>query len=722
MSRAMKRTAVFILSAFALIFVALSAWVWNLNSRLNERLSKDWFAPPVEFYYGALQIHSGDQIEPTHLKERLLSFDYRERSPLEPLLERDFYEIPLSQCEDEFGEFELERIESCLRLRSAQGELFSVVWSQTHSFLFSGEGLKPVNSIYLEPQLIGKFQGGQPLKSRKVSLSQVPLVCLQAVTAIEDDEFLKHSGVSPSGMARALIRNILAGRFAQGGSTITQQLVKNYFLTHEKTLKRKVTEQILSVLLETKLTKDQILEKYLNVIYMGQEGPYQIIGLGSGAQHYFSKAVSELNLPECALLAALINNPGRYNPFRHPEAAERRRSLVLEKMLKLGWVNENEMSQAQAFPLPAKESQEVEPSAPYFLELAYEELLSLGLPEERGFKVLTTLSPNDQVALEEGVRSQLPVVQKRSGSEQPIEVAAVRVHLPSYHVTSLIGGSHFRTAPYNRALKAQRQIGSIIKPFIYWQAFRTRAPWDKVTDEPFTWEFDGRKWSPRNYERNYAGEITLFEALTRSLNVPAAKLAQEVGIDAIVDTLYAAGFERKVERLPSVALGALEMTPLEVAQVYSTMGNMGSYKKLSSLVLVESSDGEILHVENREPGEERLNPVTTATLVSTMKLTTEIGTARGLKSFVPTGNIAAKTGTTNDLKDAWFVGFTPDHLMIVWVGRDDNGTTKLTGASGALPIWGAIERRAPQGKVSDFNWPKSTKVEAFGGYEFIVGQ
>ncbi len=719
MSRLMKKTFLILFILSTMVLVLFTTWVLRLNQQLNQRLSEDWFTPPVEFYYGGVQLHRGQKIGFSDFEQTLLNHGFRERSYTEPLQTKDFYEIPKTQCETEFYERELGEIFQCLRLRSDQEELFSIVWTETSVHFFKGEGLIATPSIYLEPKLLGEFQGGQPLKRRKVSLSEVPLVCLQAITAIEDSEFLSHSGVSPSGMARALIRNLLAGRFAQGGSTITQQLVKNYFLTHEKTLKRKVTEQILAVLLESKITKDQILEKYLNVIYMGQEGPYQIIGLGSGAHRYFAKPVSNLNLSDCAVLAALINNPGRFNPLKNPENAIKRKNLVLSKMFELDWISAEEKSFAENQSLPDREIQEPEPSAPYFLEVAYSELVSLGLSEEGGFKVLTSLSPRDQMALESGIHEELPKVRSRASGDQPVEVAAVRVHLDSSMITGLVGGSHFRTAPYNRALRAQRQIGSVIKPFIYWQAFGAHRPWDKIVDEPFTWKFDGREWTPRNYDRGYQGEVPLYLALVKSLNVPAAKLAQEVGIDTIRDTLFAAGFERPIESLPSVALGALEMSPIEVAQIFSTLGKMGRYKKLSAILRVDDFSGNSLYINDNHSEDARLDAHQTATLISTLTLSSSIGTAQRLKSNISNPDkIAGKTGTTNDLKDSWFVGIMPEHLMVVWTGRDDAGTTMLTGSSGALPIWGAIEKKIHRTIENDFDWPEDVKTEVVDSYPF----
>ncbi|MAV91214.1 MAG: hypothetical protein CL676_07315 [Bdellovibrionaceae bacterium] len=719
----MKKWIFLAIGATTFLIVALGIWTLSLNSELDQRLSKEWFAPPVEFFYPSIQWRQGHSIGFSQALEELNAHSYRQRYPQEPLAAKDYVLLPTEQCQDELIDIARIQMESCLRFRSSARILFTVVWSDSgESFFFQGSGLQPISTISLDPLLIGEFQSGRPLKSLKVSLPEVPLKCLQAVTAIEDDEFLKHRGVSPSGIARAIVRNILAGRFAQGGSTITQQLVKNYFLTHRKTLKRKLTEQILSVLLETKLNKDQILEKYLNVIYMGQDGPYQVIGMGSASNYYFGKSISDLDLSDCALLAALINNPGKYNPFRNPENATRRRELVLAKMTELQWISEDEKKSAEEMPLPAVREQNTEPAAPYFLELAYKELVELQLPEERGFKVFTSLSPTEQVAMEKGVQEQLPNVRARKKSAENVEVAALRIHLPSYHITSMMGGSNFKTAPYNRVLNAQRQIGSTVKPFIYWQAFQTLNPWDKIVDEKFTWKFDGKDWAPQNYERNFRGEVFLFEALTQSLNVPAVKLAQQIGLEKIRDTLFAAGLTREVSLLPSLALGAVEITPIEMAQMYSTLGNMGQYKKLSALIRVEDFDGKVLYENSPGGSEPRLEPATTATLISTLKLSPEIGTAQSLKYFITPENIAGKTGTTNDLKDAWFVGMSGDHLMVVWVGRDDNLPTGLTGASGALPIWGAIQKNIQSQGFSDFHWPPQTEKVEHEGHVFVVSE
>lgn len=725
MSRAMKYYAVAAISIFSLLFIGFLIWTMHLYSDLNSRLSKEWFTPPVEFYYPSLKISSNTFLNAQDVAQALVKLNYRNRPSDQPLHAQDFALIPKDICSHELSPLSVIVSQDCLRLKNLNDELFTLVWDESGwTSIYKGVELQKIESIFIDPKLIGEVRQGMPVKVRSTPLSEIPLLCLQAVTAIEDNQFLQHKGVSPSGFLRAVVRNLLAGKFAQGGSTITQQLVKNYFLSNEKTIKRKITEQILAVFLETKLNKDQILEKYLNVIYMGQDGPFQIIGAGAASQHYFSKSISDLNLEECALLAALINSPGRFSPFKKPENALKRRSLVFEKMLAMNFISQEQMSTANATPLPEEQNQAQDPSAPYFLEATYNELVDLGLDESAGFKVLTSLDPNIQIASEKAIQTMLPTVAKRAKpGSAPLESATLSIDLKTQHIVALVGGHNYRLSPFNRVLHGRRQMGSIVKPFIYWLAYKNHRPWDMINDEPFVWKYEGQTWKPQNYDKKFRGEIPLYDALVKSLNVPAVKLSKEVGLAAIRDALFASGYTQKISTVPSIALGTVEMTPMEIAQIYSTMANFGSYKKLSSVLAVHDLKGEILYESDSEAhGEERMDPKGAAAVISSLKLSQEIGTAQGLKGFGVSPYVAGKTGTTNDLKDSWFVGFDPNILTVVWVGYDNNETTGLTGSSGALPIWGQIYhdrmKRSPT-PPGDFAWPKDLLWKNVDGHKLV---
>lgn len=709
--RSRSKILLAIFAVFVSALAALSYAILSLQDRIRDRLDKGWVLPPLELYSQGLPIAPGRRFPVGVLEDELKRLNLQEG--------RDYVLGGPDDCERAGGA----RPESphCLWLRM---DSLTVGWNEDRWIegVWQGTPPTPVPRFSLFPRLITQFHDGQPLQQQNTPLSEFPLACLQAVTAIEDRDFLEHKGVSASGIVRAIYRNLRKGRWAEGGSTITQQLVKNFFLTPKKTLRRKIEEQALAVLLESQLSKDQILEMYLNVIYMGQAGPYQIRGLGSAAQTVFDKPVRELNLSECALLAALINSPGRYNPFEHPVPAKARRELVLKKMDEFEMISDAELSRAAAAPLPKQPPPDRRAHAPYFVMAALKEFQSWDIQAEEGARIYTTLDPEVQSDLTAVIARVLPQIEKRvkNPSRQPLQTAMITVDLANAQILALVGGRDYRATQFNRAVDGRRQIGSIVKPFVYWPALREGTPLTEVLDQPFEWKAGRQVWKPRNFENGNAGPVPYFYALANSLNVPAARVGQLVGLEAIADTLRRSGGTSDAPLLPSLTLGALELSPFDVAQGYSTLARLGNGEHLHTLIRVEDLNGN--EIFSRRPSEDlRLDPVITSVLVGMMKQTLSIGTAKSARGGdLQSGVYAGKTGTTSDTKDAWFVGFNHRALTVVWVGYDDNTAMGLTGAGAALPLWIETARTLESVYLADdFPWPEGAETRHLSKDEIL---
>jgi penicillin-binding protein 1B len=538
---------------------------------------------------------------------------------------------------------------------------------------------------------------------------------LNAVLAIEDSQFLNHSGFSLTSIARAIYNNVFGSGIKQGASTITQQLVKNYFLTPEKTLRRKAREFFLAVALETIASKDLILETYLNIIYLGQSGPFQIRGFPAASQFYFQKDIESLEVHECALLAAVLNSPGLYDPFKKPQNAFKRRNLVLERMVSLGFITDEETQLAKNTPLPQTALSQAAETAPYFIQAVNKELSEKNVFFTGG-AVFTTMDLFQQAAAQqavnEGVEKILQAHPKLKEKPEALQSLFLSVDVRSGGVTSLVGGRSYRTSQFNRAIQGHRQIGSLMKPFVFLSAFLnsdTNTPMTEILDEKKIYEYEGQSWSPENYDKKFNGAVPMYFALKNSLNAATANLGMQVGLEKIIETAKNLGVESELKALPSLTLGAFELYANEVAQSYLTLANFGRFQKISFVESVVSTSGEVLYQRNF-PAEDRLSPSKVAMLVGIMRQTLLTGTAKGLKSFNFASEVAGKSGTTSDHKDAWFAGFSPHLLAVAWVGFDDNTSTKLTGSSGPAPIWGQFIKSTEDFFSKDlFHWPANTE-------------
>lgn len=561
-----------------------------------------------------------------------------------------------------------------------------------------------LSSVDLEPELVtGLFE--QVWEERRiVKIDEVPELLKQAVIAIEDHRFYHHFGVDPLAVLRAAIANFRTGRVVEGGSTLTQQLVKNLFLTNERTWSRKVREAAMAVLLEIRYSKDEILEAYLNEVYFGQRGSQGIYGVGEAAQFYFGKPVSACGLEEAALLAALIRAPGVYSPHRQEERTRVRRDRVLMRMHELGMISEDQYRQGIARPVEVRAFFPQANEAPYFVSYLVQELekdYSLDMLTSEGLRIFTTLDVELQRAatrcLQQGLKrleDRYPA-RLRSGSGRPEDVlqgALVAVEPHTGAIRALVGGRDYGKSPFNRAVQARRQTGSLFKPVVYLTALEAEAgraprftPSSILPDEPLEIRYDGKKWSPRNFNEQYHGSVTLRAALEESMNCATVWLSREVGYEKVIQTATLLGLRMPSVPVPSIALGVFESSPLEMVSVYATFANHGMRSMPMAVRKILDKDGRTIE---RNPVEIRnvASPQACFLLTNLLKGVIQRGTARSAAAGLPFA-AAGKTGTTDDFNDAWFAGYTPRLASVVWVGFDKPRSLGLSGAEAALPIW-----------------------------------
>ena len=553
--------------------------------------------------------------------------------------------------------------------------------------------------IRLEPAEIGVIHPGVFEDRVVLRLTDVRRVFLERLIAIEDRRFFDHPGIDVRGIARALFANIVAGKMKQGGSTITQQLVKNLYLSRERTLRRKFSEALMALSLERQFLKDEIIQTYINEIYLGQDGNRAIHGFGLGAEFYFGKPLLELEVSEQALLIGLIKGPSAYDPRRYPEKALQRRNTVLAALFRAGLISEHEYALAEARPLGLSSSPRRRNSAfGMFKDLVHQRLLANYDREDlqtRGLRIFTTLDPFLQQQIAEARSAYISNLKDRNGAKaSDLQLAAVWVEPLTAEVKALIGGRG-QGSNFNRALYAERHIGSLIKPIIVAEAMSRSGEFHlgslledqeiSVTDER------GQKWQPQNYDRSTHGQVTIIDALINSYNLAMIDLGFKLGLSSVARRLQVMGLGREhIPLYPSLLLGAIEMSPFEVAQLYNTLANQGFYAPLKAIRSVVDAQGESL-TETQTKVTQALSPAAVYLTVYAMQAVVEQGTARSLVGLVPNGlPLAGKTGTTDDTRDSWFAGFGSNLLGVVWLGNDDASPTGLTGSSGALRAWAAM--------------------------------
>jgi penicillin-binding protein 1B len=550
-----------------------------------------------------------------------------------------------------------------------------------------------------------------------IPLGRIPSTLIEIVLAVEDRRFFSHHGIDPIAVARALWANVTRGGVVQGGSTLTQQLAKNLYYSPQRTMRRKLRESVAAIALEFKYRKEEILESYLNEIYLGQAGSVSIYGVGEAAHRYFGKNVDELSIDEMALIVGLIKGPNTYSPMKNVEYATQRRNVVLRLLRAQGTLTEEAWTQAVNRPVQVALAQDILTDAPYFVDHVLREVeegTALGIPE--GTRLNSTLDPWIQrlatQTLQEGLVKLEMAYPALARSKQPLQGATVVLDARTGHVLAMVGGRDYRTSQFNRAVQARRSAGSLFKPFVYLAAFEAAREQDStgvtpatlLADEPVTLESGTGPWSPQNYDRQYHGQVTVRTAVEQSLNVPAVRVAHRTGMAPFINMLRGFGIATPLANNLSVALGSAPVSLLDITSAYGGLANGGVVVRPIAVTNMERETGETLWspMLNRR---QAASPQGAYLVTSLLKGVVDRGTGAKARDLGLLGPVAGKTGTTDGYRDAWFVGYSPDLVIGVWVGFDDERPINLTGSQAALPIWSELARRLISQDQPDFEMP-----------------
>lgn len=569
---------------------------------------------------------------------------------------------------------------------------------------------RPVHHVELEPAHLASFYGPDNEERRPVTLDELPEDLVRAVLAAEDDSFFLHPGLSPYAIARAAWANARNGSVTQGGSTLTQQLVKNLYLSPERTLVRKVREAVLAVVLEARFGKRRILEAYLNEIYWGSDGRVNLIGLGAASRAYFGKDPATLRLEEAATLAGMIQAPASYSPLTKPEAARERRDWVLGRMAELGWVDPRRAARLAALPVVVAPPPEEPRRAPYFTAAMAAEARrrydidhSDGLGKG-GYVLFATLSWREQRLAEDAVAHTLPELERRwerRRRKEPLQAALVSVDPRSGAILAYVGGRDYEASQFDRVSQARRQAGSAFKPVVYAAAFEEEVASTSLVlrDSPILVRYGTTAWRPQNDDRRFRGPVTVRTALELSLNIPTVRLALQVGLPRVAELARAMGVAAPLAPTPALALGACEVTPWELTEVYTTLAAGGMHRPLHGLAEVYDRFGETVEGKELEEPVRVLGEQPAYLATSLLQGVVDRGTGAAARRLGVRGTIAGKTGTTSGRRDSWFAGYSGDRATLVWVGYDDNARTRLSGSRAAVPLWSRFVRavRPPGG-------------------------
>lgn len=668
-------------------------WVLYLDHQVTSEFEGRKWDLPSRVYARSLDLYPGLRIARSDLEFELRAAGYRRSSDI---ARSGRYRVAGADVDIHRRAFRFpDRQEPSQQLRVS----FSGGRVRSLQDLASGRTL---DLVRLEPAEIASIYPLQKEDRTLVRLRDAPPLLVTGLQAVEDRNFKHHPGIDLRGIVRALLANLRAGRAVQGGSTLTQQLVKNYFLSDERTLARKVNEAIMALLLEAHYDKADILEAYINEVYLGQQGALAVHGFGRASTFYFAQPLERLEPHQIALLVGMVRGASRYNPRRNPERALERRNRVLDMFAETGLITDAQARRFEAMPLDVTE-QPLHGESDYqaFIELVRHQLAQVYREDDlksEGLRIFTTLSPSDQDKAQRAVSDGL-VQLAQAGLPDSLQGALVLADAGSGEIRALVGDRYPGRVGFNRALDARRQIGSVIKPLVYLLALEHPAQYNllsRIDDRPVTLRLpNGDRWSPDNFDRMSHGAVSLLDALAHSYNQATVRLGLQIGVNYLVQKLQQLGISAPVDAVPAAFLGAVELTPLEVAQIYQSFAAGGFSVPLRSVIAVQTADGsELVRYPLRllpQPNREAI-----AVLNYALTQVVERGTARALPGLLGSHTvIAGKTGTTNDRRDSWFVGYTRDRIGVVWVGRDDNQPAGVTGSNAAMRVWARLFRELP---------------------------
>jgi penicillin-binding protein 1B len=674
--------------AALLVAVFIGYAVYLSVKVINAFEARRWDVP-AHVYAAPLELYAGLGLTPDELVANLRQTGYEKVAALSKAGEYRVNAATITLRTREFAYWDA-RDPSQKLIVSFQGNRIAGVRNAANDNL-------PL--VRLEPVRLGSLFAAHHEDRILVEPDEIPPLLLNALKTIEDRRFDRHIGIDFVAILRAALVNLRHGEIRQGGSTLTQQLVKSFFLDHRRTLWWKFREAIMAIALELRYDKAELLRAYVNEVYLGQQGARAIHGFGLASEYYFSRRLSQLDLPQIALLVGLVNGPSYFDPRRHPDRARSRRDWVLETLVDNGVIGAQAAREAAAQDLGIEDgaARTLSRYQPAFMDLVRQELASDYPPEvleRKALRVFTNLDPQVQSLAERQLADGLARLSPAgTTADAALEGAVVVTRYQTGDVIAMVGGRDVEYDGFNRALAARRQAGSLVKPVVYLAALQsgryTLA--STIDDAPITVpSANGERWSPENYSKTSHGEVPLLRALAESYNQATVRLGMEIGVDAVAHLLNALGLPDTPPANPSLLLGAVDTTPFEIAQVYSSLANGGFRVRLRAVRSVVDAEGKPLA---RYPLE--MTPVADPAAVqqvdAALVQVIERGTARSARAILPAGVIAAgKTGTSSDLRDSWFAGFTNDYVAVVWVGRDNNTPSGLTGASGALRIWAPL--------------------------------
>jgi penicillin-binding protein 1B len=690
----------------------------SVQDEVVARLSTVRWTIPSRIYSDSEIIYPGLRISDLGLMQRLARLNYHQVPPNSEINTRGDYDYDQKE-----GRLEIFLRSFAYPYRSFPGELITMKLAPdgTIESIHDVATHEEIFSLELEPEMLGAIFQGDWEQRRLLPLSEMPPAFIDAILAAEDHRFYEHHGIDLIRIAKAAWIDFTQGRVVQGGSTLTQQLMKNFFLTSKRDWHRKAEEVLMAYIAERRYTKDEILENYINDIYLGQRGQEGIYGIWEASEFYFSCDPRDLSIGEMATIAGMIRSPNHYNPVRHPEAATIRRNEVLASMLEDGYISKAAYDDAVTQPIRTREPYLETNDAPYFVDYVKRELAErypASVLTGEGLRIFTTLDVHTQKEAEKAVEDNLANLEARHPSlrrmekKQQLESCLIAIEPQTGKIRAMVGGRDYRESQFNRVTQSKRQPGSAFKPITYLAALNETLesgpdkflPTSYIDDIPFTWQFGDTSWAPHNYKNRYFGKVTLEFALEESLNAATSRLADQIGLERVRDMAEKLGFEN-LPLYPSIVLGGVEVAPVELAHAYAILANEGLEVPFYAVTAVVDENGKV--IEGHElKASQVLSPELAYMMDFMLEQVINHGTGEDARKIGFTRPAAGKTGTTNDSVDAWFAGFTPNLLAVVWTGFDQKDALGLTGAEASLPAWTRFMKAATASRPAlDFAIP-----------------
>lgn len=685
-----------LLIVLVLTAAATMVYCYTLSIQIDNRFSERKWSIPSRVYSDSLLLYPGQQFNKAVILDKLVRLGYREVS-----------RIPNKEGQYSHGDDILTVYVHALKTPEYSREAYQVELIFKNNQIISINNYSdgtPIGLLALEPEEIMLFFGSQREQRRLISINQVPEHVIHAVLAAEDTQFFSHKGFDYRGILRALWVNLRHGAIKQGGSTITQQLVKNYFLTPERSYTRKLKELCMAVTMEVMYEKDEIIEIYLNEIYLGQQGSAAVNGIGEASFFYFDKPVSDLSIPEAATIAGLIRGPNRYSPYVDADRCMIRRNHVIQSMYRNRWIDETQFHISMLTPVAPAGFQAYGKKAPFFMDYLTEQLKTLYSADDLsslGLSIYTTLDTEVQNAAEIALKKGLSRLEshnpKLKNPDPALRLQGVVIVMQPQtgNILAMVGGRDHNVSQFNRAVHARRQPGSAFKPFVYAAGLDKYTPASVLSNIPKTYVIDGTIWEPKNYFALPEEDLRMRTALAQSVNIATVDLSMNIGLDKILETSTEFGFSTFGTIYPSIALGAMPVIPLELARAYCPFAANGILPFPLSLKDVADENNQLLQRRYMQIMR-AISPEKAFLVNSMLQSVVQEGTAASLKAMGVSYPVCGKTGTTNNTRDAWFVGFTPDILALVWVGFDNGASMETYGSRAALPIWADLMSQIPQ--------------------------